>query len=143
MVGSNTSSNLFNLSDNAINALRKLIWFSKLSGKLRGKVIIDSDLQNYCDQISSLSETITKLATTNQQINIELTIIKVANSKLKKRVADLQKNRLSRNSVAGGIINWKIKSYRFAVSRVLRLIRMTLWVVIVSLLQDSYSRRDK
>ena len=34
------------------------------------------------------------------------------------------------------IINWKIRLYRFAVSQVWRLIRMTLAVVIVSLFQD-------
>ena len=66
---------------------------------LRGKVIVNSDLRNLCDQISNLCETITKLATANQQINSELTIeinseltiIKMVNSKLEKRVTDLEK----------------------------------------------------
>ena len=63
MVESNTSSNLFNLSDNAINALKKADLVQQLMN-LRGKVIIiDSNLRNLCDQISSLSETISKLAT--------------------------------------------------------------------------------
>ena len=90
MVEINTSSNLFHLSDNAISALKKADLVQQIIN-LRGKVIVDSDLQNLCDQISNLSETITKLATANQQINSELAIVKVVNSKLEKRVIDLEK----------------------------------------------------
>ena len=90
MVEINTSSNLFNLSENAINALKKTDLVQQIIN-LRGKVIVDSDLRNLCDQISNLSETITKLATANQQINSELAIVKVVNSKLEKRVIDLEK----------------------------------------------------
>ena len=91
MVESNTSSNLFNLSDNAISALKKANLVQQIIN-LREKVIVDSDLRNLCDQISDLSETITKLVTTNQQMNSELTIVKVVNSKLEKRETDLEKN---------------------------------------------------
>ena len=91
MVESNTLSNLFNLSDNAINALKKADLVQQIIN-LRGKIIVDTDLWNLCDQISSLPETITKLATANQQINNELTIVKVVNSKLERRVTGLEKN---------------------------------------------------
>ena len=90
MVESNTSSNLFNLSDNAISVLKKADLVQQIIN-LRGKVIVDSDLRNLCDQISNLSETITKLATANQQINSELAIVKMVNSKFEKRVTDLEK----------------------------------------------------
>ena len=90
MVESNTSSNLFNLSDNAINALKKSDLVQQIIN-LRGKVIVDPDLRNLCDQISSLSENITKLTTANQQINSEHAIVRVVNSKLETRVIDLQK----------------------------------------------------
>ena len=82
MVESNTSSNLFNLSDNAIRALKKADIVQQIIN-LRGKVIVNSDLRNLCDQISNLSEI--------QQINSELAIVKVVNSKLEKRVIDLEK----------------------------------------------------
>ena len=85
MVESNTSSNLFNLSDNAISALKKAYLVQQII-TIRGKVIANSDLHNLCDQISNLSETIT-----NQQINSELAIVKMVNSKLEKRVTDLEK----------------------------------------------------
>ena len=130
MVESNTSSNLLNLSDNAISALEEAGLFQQII-KLRGEVIVDSDLRNFCDQISKLSETITKLATTKQQINSEFAIFKVVNSKLEKRLIDLEKTRPSWNSIAEGtmwnlaifqmiyqIMNCKAKLYRFAVSRV-------------------------
>ena len=90
MVESNTLGNLFNLSDSAINGLKKADLVQQIIN-LRGKVIVDSDLRNLCDQISNLSETITKLATANQQINSELAVVKVVNSKLEKRVIDLEK----------------------------------------------------
>ena len=148
MVESNTSSNLFNLSDNAISTLKKANLVQQTIN-LRGRVIIDSALQNLCDQISILSETITKLAMTNQQINSELAIVKVVNNKIEKTVIDLKKTRLCRNSIAEGtmwnlvvfqmiykILNWKKKLYRFAVRWVWRFIRMTLRVVIGSLFQD-------
>lgn len=38
------------------------------------------------------SETFTKLTTENQQINSELAVFKVVNSKLEKRVINLKKN---------------------------------------------------
>ena len=91
IVESNTSNNLFNLSDNTISELTKADLVQQIIN-LRGKVIVDSDLRNLCDQISNLSETITKLATANQQINSELAIVKMVNSKLEKRVIDLEKN---------------------------------------------------
>ena len=90
MVESNTSSNLFNLSDNAISTLKKANLVQQTIN-LRGRVIIDSALQNLCNQISILSETITKLAMTNQQINSELAIVKVVNNKIEKTVIDLKK----------------------------------------------------
>ena len=102
MVEGNTSTNQFNISDNAISALKKADLVQQFIN-LSKKVIVNSDLRNLCDQISSLSETITKLATANQQINSELTIVKVVNSKLRKRVIDLKKNqtRLERYSQCG------------------------------------------
>ena len=123
MVESNTSKNLFNLSDNAISALKKADLVQQIV-ILRGRVIVDSDLRNLCEQISNLSESIKKLATGNQQIYSELAIVKVVNSKLVKIVIDLKKKQAKseQNSIAEGImwnlaifpiiyqrVNWKVK----------------------------------
>ena len=91
MRSSNTSSTLFNLSDNAISALKKADPVQQIIS-LRGKVIVDSDLRNLCNQISNLPETIKKLAMGNQQINSELAVVKLVYSKLEKQVTDLEKN---------------------------------------------------
>ena len=68
MAQSNTSSNLLNLSDNAISALKKADLVQQITN-LRRKVFIDSDLRNLCDKISNLSESITKLATSKSIMN--------------------------------------------------------------------------
>ena len=148
MVEGNTSTNQFNISDNAISALKKADLVQQFIN-LSKKVIVNSDLRNLCDQISSLSETITKLATAKQQINSELTIVKVVNSKLQKRVIDLKKNQTKlerysrRNNVEFSNMPNDItynqlesKVIQFAVSRVWRLTTITLRVVITSLFQD-------
>ena len=148
MVERNTSTNQFNISDNEISALKKADLIQQFIN-LSKKVIVNSDLRNLCDQISSLSETITKLATAKQQINSELTIVKVVNSKLQKRVIDLKKNQTKlerysrRNNVEFSNMPNDItynqlesKVIQFAVSRVWRLTTITLRVVITSLFQD-------
>ena len=129
MIESNTSSNLFNLSGNTISALKKPHLVQQITN-LRGRVIVNPDLWNLCDQISSLSETLTKLAMSNQQINSELAIVEMVNSKWEKRVS-WKKNRPSGNSIVAGtmrnlaifsmiyqIINWKARWYRIAMSLV-------------------------
>ena len=87
MVESNTCGNLFNLLDNAFSALKKVDLVQQIIS-LKGKVIVDYDLRNLCDQISNLSETITKIGTGNHQINSELAFINLVNRKVKKRVID-------------------------------------------------------
>ena len=86
IVESNISWKLFNLSDNVISALKKACVVHQIIS-LKGKVTVDSDLQNLCDQISNS----TKLATASQQINSELAVVKVVNSKLEKSLIDLKK----------------------------------------------------
>ena len=150
MIESNISSNLFNLSDNAINALKKTDLVQQIIN-LRWKVIVDSDLQNLIDEISNLPETITKLATVKQQINSKLAIVKVVNSKLEKSVIDLEKKQAksekysrrnnaefsnSPNDIPDNQLEDKVTE--ICRESVWRLIRIILRVVIVSLLQDIF-----
>ena len=67
-MGDNT--NLFNLSESAINAIKKPQLVQKIIA-LKGKVIMDSDISNLCNQISKLSDTISQLHSTN------LTVVKM------------------------------------------------------------------
>ena len=83
IVESNISWKLFNSSDNAISALKKACVVHQVIS-LKGKVTVDSDLQSLCDQISNSA----RLATASQQINSELAVVKVVNSKLEKSLID-------------------------------------------------------
>ena len=67
-MGDNT--NLFNLSESAINAIKKPQLVQKIIA-LKEKVIMDSDISNLCNQISKLNDTISQLHSTN------LTVVKM------------------------------------------------------------------
>ena len=67
-MGDNT--NLFNLSESTINAIKKPQLVQKMIA-LKGKVIMDSDISNLGNQISKLNDTISQLHSTN------LTVVKM------------------------------------------------------------------
>ena len=67
-MGDNT--NLFNLSESAINAIKKPELVQKIIA-LKRKVTVDSDISNLCNQISKLNDTISQLHSTN------LTVVKM------------------------------------------------------------------
>ena len=84
------SKNLFQLTDNAINSLKKTELVQKIIN-MKGKVIVDTDIKNLCDQVSKLMETISKLADENMIIKSELRVVKKVNSNLEKRIIDLER----------------------------------------------------
>ena len=63
-MGDNT--NLFTLSESAINAIKKPELVQKIVA-LKGKVIVDADISNLCNQISKLNDTISQLHSTNEK----------------------------------------------------------------------------
>ena len=83
-MGDNT--NLFTLSESTINAIKK----PKIIA-LKGKVIMDSDISNLCNQISKLNDTISQLHSTNEKIS-DLTVVKNVNAKLEERIISLEKS---------------------------------------------------
>ena len=78
-VGDNT--NLFTLSKSAINAIKKSELVQKIIA-LQGKVIVDSDISNLCNEISKLNDTISQLHSTNEKITSDLLVVKNVNTKL-------------------------------------------------------------
>ena len=88
-MGDNT--NLFTLPELAINAIKKPGLVQKIIA-LKGKVIVDSELSNLCNQIPRLNDTISKLYSINEIIRRELTVVKSVNTKLEKRIVSLEKN---------------------------------------------------
>ena len=69
------TTNLFTLSEPAINAIKKPELVQKIIA-LKGKVIMDSDISNLCNQILKLNDTISQLHSTNEKIRSELAVVK-------------------------------------------------------------------
>ena len=90
-MGDNT--NLFTLSESAINAIKKPELVQKIVA-LKGKVIVDADISNLCNQISKLNDTISQLHSTNEKIRSELAVVKNVNTKLEERIICLEKNQV-------------------------------------------------
>ena len=88
-MGDNT--NLFTLSESAINAMKKPELVQKVVA-LKGKVIGGTDISNLCCQISELNNTISQLHSTNEKIRSELAVVKNVNTKLEERIISLEKN---------------------------------------------------
>ena len=88
-MGDNT--NLFTLSESVINAIKKPELVQKIIA-LKGKVIVDSDISNLCNQISKLNDTISQLHSTNEKITSDLLVVKNVNAKLEEQIISLEKS---------------------------------------------------
>ena len=83
------NTNSFTLSESAINAIKKPELVQKIVA-LKGKVIMDSDISNLCNQILNLNDTISQLHSTNKKIRSDLTVVKNVNAKLEERIISLE-----------------------------------------------------
>ena len=88
-MGDNT--NLFTMSESAINAIKKPELVEKIIA-LKGKVIMDSDISNLCNQIRKLNDTISQLHSTKEKIRSGLTVVKNINAKLEEQILSLEKS---------------------------------------------------
>ena len=88
-MGDNT--NLFTLSESAINAIKKPELVQKIVA-LKGKVIVDADISNLGNQISKLNDSISQLHSTTKKIRSELAVVKNVNTKLEEQIICLEKN---------------------------------------------------
>ena len=77
------------MSKSAINAIKKPELVQKIIA-LKGKVIVDSDISNLCNQISKLNDTISQLHSTNEKIRSDLTVVKNVNAKLEEQIISLE-----------------------------------------------------
>ena len=83
-----STTNLFELSFDEINAMKKKELVSKIE-KLKGKVIVDNNIKNLCDQVSRLSENLAKLMESNKK---QFIVVKKVNNLLQKGVTDIEKS---------------------------------------------------
>ena len=58
---------------------------------MKGKVIVDSDVSNLCNQISKLNDTTSQPHSTNEKTN-ELAVVKNVNTKLEEQINSLEKS---------------------------------------------------
>ena len=71
--------NLFELSFEEINVMKKRDLVSKIE-KLKGKFIVDNNIKNLCDQVSRLSENVTKLMESNEKLSSQFVVVKKVNA---------------------------------------------------------------
>ena len=83
-----STTNLFELSFDEINAMKKKELVSKIE-KLKGKVIVDNNIKNLCDQVSRLSENLAKLMESNKK---QFIVVKKVNNLLQKGVTEIEKS---------------------------------------------------
>ena len=60
--------------------------------KLNGKVIVDNNIKNLCDQVSRLSENPAKLMESNEKLSSQFIVVKKVNTVLKKHITELEKS---------------------------------------------------
>ena len=81
---------MFTLSESAINAIKKRELVQNIIA-LKGKIIVDSAISNFCNQISKLKDVISQLHSTNEKIS-ELAVVKNVNTKLEEQIISLEIN---------------------------------------------------
>ena len=98
------NNNLFTFSESAINAIKKPGLVQKII-VLKGKVIMDSDISNLCNQIPKLNDTITQLHSRNKKIRSELAVAKNVNTKLEEQIITLENNQAKYEQYSVIILN--------------------------------------
>ena len=97
---------LFDLIYDAINAIKKRDFVDYIE-KMKGKVVVDKQIQNLCDETANLSENVKSLMRTNERLTSKLMVVKNVNNILENRIVNLEKQ-LSKNEQYGCWNNVKI-----------------------------------
>ena len=67
---------------------------------MKGKVVVDNQIQNLCSETANLSDNVKSLVSTNEQLTSELTVLENVNNILQNRTVNLEKQ-LSKNEQYG------------------------------------------
>ena len=86
-----SATNLLELTLDKINAMKKKNLVSEIE-KLKGKVVVDNNIKNLCDQVSRLLENLAKLMESKEKLSSQFTVEKKVNTLLQKRVIELEKS---------------------------------------------------
>ena len=86
-----SSTNILNLSESALNSLKKSDLMQNILDR-KGKVLVDTDLHKLSDQICKLTEVIDQISLENKKLTSELSITKNVNSRLEEMIINLENN---------------------------------------------------
>ena len=86
-----STTNLLELSFDEINAIKKKDLVSEIEN-LKGKVVVNNNIKNLCDEVSRLSENLLKLMESNQKLSSQFIFVKNVNTLLEKGVIELEKS---------------------------------------------------
>ena len=99
IMAGNDYVNLSDLTYDAINAIKKKDLVDYIE-KMKGKVVVDKQIQNLCSKIANLSGNVKSLWSINERLNSELMVVKNVNNILENRIVNLEKQ-LSKNEQYG------------------------------------------
>ena len=85
-----SSTNLLNLSESALNSLEKSDLIQKIL-HLKGKVVIDADLHKLCEKIKRLTESMNQIVAENKKLQSDIAIMKNVNRELEDKIVYLEK----------------------------------------------------
>ena len=95
----NDYANLFDLTYDAINAIKKKDIVDYIE-KMKGKVVADNQIQNLCSETANLSDNVKSLASTNERLTSEESVVKNVYNVSENRIVNFEKQ-LSKNEQYG------------------------------------------
>ena len=90
---SESSTNILNLSESTLNSLKKTELVQKILD-LKGKVVIDADLNELCEKTERLTESMNQIVAENKKLQSDTVIMKNVNRKLEEKIVYLVKNQV-------------------------------------------------
>ena len=85
-----SSTNILNLSEFALNSLKKSYLIQKILD-LKGKVVIDADLHKLCEKIERLTKSMNQIVAENKKLQSDIAIMKNVNRELEDKIVYLEK----------------------------------------------------
>ena len=85
-----SSTNILNLSESALNSLKKLDFIQKILDR-KGKVVIDADLHKLCEKIERLTKSMNQIVAENKKLQSDIAIMKNVNRELEDKIVYLEK----------------------------------------------------
>ena len=73
-----SSTNILNLSESALNSLKKTELVQKILD-LKGKVVVDADLNELCEKTERLTESMNQIVAENKKLQSDTVIMKNVN----------------------------------------------------------------